>query len=77
MTELYDKLAHTGLRDRLGHTIDPVTKRPTMLFYIEVKPGDGRHMQAELRMSVKLAASLGKQNVLSGHGSTKSRPDER
>jgi hypothetical protein len=46
------------MRDRLGHTTDSFTKRTVLFFGIEVKPSDGGHAQAELQLSVWLAASL-------------------
>lgn len=46
------------MRDRLGHTTDSFTKRTVLYSGIEVKPSDGGHAQAELQLSVWLAASL-------------------
>ncbi|KAF1808816.1 hypothetical protein P152DRAFT_210105 [Eremomyces bilateralis CBS 781.70] len=57
-SELYEKLARNGMRDRLGHTRDSFTKRTALFSGIEVKPSDGGHAQAELQLSVWLAASL-------------------
>ena len=57
-SELYENLGRNGVRDRLGHTSDSFTKRTVLFSGIEVKPSDGGHAQAELQLSVWLAASL-------------------
>lgn len=57
-SEIYNKLARIGLRDKLGHTTDSYTKRTALFSGIEVKPSDGGHAKAKLQLSVWLSASL-------------------
>jgi hypothetical protein len=61
--DLYERLA-TAYRKEIGHTLDAFTKRTALFSSIEVKPASGDHTEAELQMSLAIAASiLNKQSL--------------
>jgi hypothetical protein len=48
----------------IGHTLDTFTKRTALFSGFEVKPASGDHTEAELQMSIWIAASLRKKQEL-------------
>jgi hypothetical protein len=60
---LYKNLDAANRRD-IGHTLDAFTKRTALFSGFEVKPASGDHTEAELQMSIWIAASLRKKQEL-------------
>src|SRR6266576_2665940 len=60
---LYDRLRAANNVD-VGHTTDTFTKRTAIFSGIEVKPTSGDKAEAELQMSIWMAASLRKKAEL-------------
>lgn len=60
---LYDRL-RVANNAEVGHTTDTFTKRTALFSGIEVKPPSGDMAEAELQMSIWMAASLGKKAEL-------------
>jgi hypothetical protein len=54
---LYDRLGSANNAE-LGHTTDTFTKRTALFSSIEAKPTSGDKAEAELRISIWMAASL-------------------
>jgi hypothetical protein len=63
--DLYDRLAVAN-RSEIGHTLDAFTRRTALFSGFEVKAASGDHTEAELQMSVSIAAALLKKQSL-GH----------
>jgi hypothetical protein len=63
ISALYDLLDANNTRD-IGPTLDTFTKRTALFSGFEVKPASGDHTDAELRMSIWIAASLRKKQEL-------------
>ncbi|KAL9083130.1 MAG: hypothetical protein Q9165_008660 [Trypethelium subeluteriae] len=57
---LYKRLETANNRE-IGHTLDTFTKRTALFSGFEVKPASGDHTEAELQMSIWIAASLRKK----------------
>ncbi|KAL9114567.1 MAG: hypothetical protein Q9187_007449 [Circinaria calcarea] len=60
---LYKRLDAANIRE-IGHTLDAFTKRTALFSGFEVKPASGDHTEAELQMSIWIAASLRKKQEL-------------
>ncbi|KAI1529753.1 hypothetical protein PtrSN002B_011094 [Pyrenophora tritici-repentis] len=63
ISALYKRLDAVNNRE-IGHTIDAFTKRTALFSGFEVKPASGDHTEAELQMSIWIAASLRKKQEL-------------
>jgi hypothetical protein len=63
ISALYKKLDAASNRD-ISHTLDAFTKRIALFSSIEVKSASGDHTEAELQMSIGIAASLRKKEEL-------------
>jgi hypothetical protein len=60
---LYKRLAVAGISE-IGHTLDAFTKRTALYCSVEVKPASGDHTEAELQMSLAIAAAILKKQSL-------------
>lgn len=60
---LYKRLVAAN-RGEISHTLDTFTKRTALFSGFEVKPAYGVHTEAELQMSIWIAASLRKKQQL-------------
>jgi hypothetical protein len=60
---LYKRLAEADIRE-IGHTLDASTKRTALFSSFEVKPASGDHTDAELQMSLSIAAAILKKQSL-------------
>ncbi|KAI0571336.1 hypothetical protein A1F96_08973 [Pyrenophora tritici-repentis] len=63
ISALYKRLDAVNNRE-IGHTLDAFTKRTALFSGFEVKPASGDHTEAELQMSIWIAASLRKKQEL-------------
>ncbi|OCK73998.1 hypothetical protein K432DRAFT_387067 [Lepidopterella palustris CBS 459.81] len=63
ISTLYKRLDAANNRE-IGHTLDTFTKRTALFSGFEVKPASGDHTEAELQMSIWIAASLRKKQEL-------------
>lgn len=63
ISTLYKQLDAANSRE-LGHTLDTFTRRTALFSGFEIKPASGDHTEAELQMSVWIAASLRKKQEL-------------
>ncbi|KAK7178074.1 hypothetical protein PSPO01_15874 [Paraphaeosphaeria sporulosa] len=63
ISALYRRLDAVNNRE-IGHTLDTFTKRTALFSGFEVKPASGDHTEAELQMSIWIAASLRKKQEL-------------
>jgi len=63
ISALYKRLEATKNRE-VGHTLDTFTKRTALFSGFEVKPASGDYTEAELQMSIWIAASLRKKQAL-------------
>jgi hypothetical protein len=63
ISALYKRLDSVNNRE-IGHTLDTFTKRTALFSGFEVKPASGDHTEAELQMSIWIAASLRKKQEL-------------
>lgn len=63
ISALYKRLDAANRRE-IGHTLDTFTKRTALFSGFEVKPASGDHTEAELQMSIWIAASLRKKQEL-------------
>lgn len=63
ISELYKRLDTENNRV-IGHTLDAFTKRTALFSGFEVKSASGDHTEAELQMSIWIAASLRKKQEL-------------
>ncbi|KAF1962894.1 hypothetical protein CC80DRAFT_530789 [Byssothecium circinans] len=63
ISALYRRLDAVNNRE-IGHTLDTFTKRTALFSGFEVKPASGDHIEAELQMSIWIAASLRKKQEL-------------
>jgi hypothetical protein len=64
ISALYKSLDDANNR-YIGHTADTFTKRTALFSGFEIKPASGNHTEAELQMSIWIAASLCKKQELS------------
>ncbi|CAA9964337.1 hypothetical protein PTNB73_09511 [Pyrenophora teres f. teres] len=60
ISALYKRLAAVH-KSEIGHTFDTFTKRTALFSGFEVKPASGDHTEAQLQMSIWIAASLRKK----------------
>jgi hypothetical protein len=63
ISALYKQLDESSNRE-VAHTLDTFTKRTALFSGFEVKPASGTNAEAELQMSVWIAASLRKKQEL-------------
>ena len=63
ISNLYKRL-ETADQEIIGHTLDTFTKRTALFSGFEVKTALGDHIEAELQMSIWIAASLRKKQEL-------------
>lgn len=63
ISTLYKRLDAANRRE-IGHTLDAFTKRTALFSGFEVKTAFGIHIEAELQMSIWIAASLRKKQEL-------------
>ncbi|KAJ4286952.1 hypothetical protein N0V90_012832 [Kalmusia sp. IMI 367209] len=63
ISALYGRLDAVNNRE-IGHTLDTFTKRTALFSGFEVKSASGDHTEAELQMSIWIAASLRKKQEL-------------
>ncbi|KAF2680726.1 hypothetical protein K458DRAFT_392398 [Lentithecium fluviatile CBS 122367] len=63
ISALYKRLDAVNRRE-IGHTLDTFTKRTALFSGFEVKPASGDYTEAELQMSIWIAASLRKKQEL-------------
>ncbi|KAF2106054.1 hypothetical protein BDV96DRAFT_339319 [Lophiotrema nucula] len=63
LSALYERLRAAN-HDVISHTTDPFTKRTALFSGLEVKPDYGNLTEAELQMSIWMAASLRKKQEL-------------
>ena len=63
ISAIYERLDATN-NSEIGHTLDTFTKRTALFSGFEVKPASGDHTEAELQMSIWIAASLRKKQEL-------------
>jgi hypothetical protein len=63
VASLYKKLGTSNCVS-IGHTLDAFTKRTALFSGFEVKAASGSHTEAELQMSIWMAASLRKKQEL-------------
>ncbi|KAF1969952.1 hypothetical protein BU23DRAFT_601152 [Bimuria novae-zelandiae CBS 107.79] len=73
ISALYKRLDIVNNRE-IGHTLDTFTKRTALFSGFEVKPASGDHTEAELQMSVWIAASLRKKQELARIAQTSFEP---
>lgn len=63
ISALYKSLDDANNR-HIGHTVDTFTKRTALFSGFEIKPASGNHAEAELQMSIWIAAALCKKQEL-------------
>ncbi|KAF2007775.1 hypothetical protein P154DRAFT_3462 [Amniculicola lignicola CBS 123094] len=63
ISSLYSRLA-VAYHDEVSHVMDTFTKRTALFSGLEIKPSYGIHTEAELQMSIWIAASLRKKMEL-------------
>jgi len=73
ISALYKRLDAVNNRE-VGHTLDTFTKRTALFSGFEVKPASGDHAEAELQISIWIAASLRKKQELAQITSTLCEP---
>ncbi|CAG5180769.1 uncharacterized protein ALTATR162_LOCUS9396 [Alternaria atra] len=70
---LYKGLDAANNRD-IGRTLDTVTRRTALFSGFEIEPASGDHIEAELQMSIWIAASLRKKQELARISQTSFEP---